>query len=118
MSEPLQQLSELGQSVWYDNIRRSLIESGELARMVSSDAVTGVTSNPTIFEKAIIGSPDYDSQISELAASGLGTEKLYQQLAFEDIKSAADVMRPVWERTGGLDGYVSIEVSPTSAKSI
>jgi transaldolase/glucose-6-phosphate isomerase len=117
MSNPLHELAALGQSVWYDNIRRSLIESGELARLVAEDAVTGVTSNPSIFEKAILGSSDYDEQLEALAGGELEPWELYEALALEDIARAADVLRPVWERTQGRDGYVSIEVSPDLADS-
>jgi transaldolase len=109
---PLVTLTTFGQSVWYDNIRRGLIVSGELQRMIEQDNVTGVTSNPSIFEKAIAGSDDYQEAIAELVAAGATTEEIYETLAFEDIASTADLLRPVYDHTQGADGYVSIEVSP------
>lgn len=113
---PLHTLAELGQSVWYDNIHRQLIDSGELARMVREDALTGVTSNPAIFEKAVTGSDDYDRVIASALQRGVtDPEDLFVGLAVADIGDAADVLRPVHTRTGGRDGYVSIEVSPLLA---
>ena len=114
---PLKQISEYGQSLWYDNIERSLIEEGELARMVKEDYIVGVTSNPTIFQKAIAGSAAYDAQIEAVLADNpnIGIEELYEALAIKDIQDATDVLRPVYERTNGVDGYVSLEVSPTLA---
>jgi transaldolase/glucose-6-phosphate isomerase len=110
---PLQQLHDVGQSVWLDNIRRSLITSGELDRMIREDALTGITSNPSIFEKAIGGSTDYDEALKKLVASGKkNAGELFEALAVEDIQMACDRLRPVYEQTHGLDGYVSIEVSP------
>ncbi len=118
MSEsPLKKMADLGQSLWYDNIERSLITEGELARMVAEDHVVGVTSNPTIFQKAIAGSQAYDAQIEEIVAEKptMPIKELYEALAIEDIQSAADVLQPVYERTNGANGYVSLEVSPTLA---
>ncbi len=109
---PLVELAAYGQSAWYDNIRRGLIVSGELQRMIERDNVTGVTSNPSIFEKAIAGSEDYREAIARLAAEGADAEAIYEALAFEDITAVADLLRPVYDRTQGDDGYVSIEVSP------
>jgi transaldolase / glucose-6-phosphate isomerase len=104
-----------GQSIWYDNIRRSLIDSGELARMVE-DGLRGVTSNPTIFEQAITGSDDYAETIAALRREGVTDPKeLYERLAIRDIQDAADILRPVYESTDGVDGYVSLEVSPDLA---
>jgi len=110
-------LSELlaqGQSPWLDYIRRNLLTTGELRRMVETDGITGVTSNPTIFEKAIAGSHDYDARLRELLAAepSLGAAELYERLAVEDAQGAADVLRPVYDRTHGTDGFVSLEVSP------
>jgi len=118
MTNPLRALRDLGQSVWLDDIRRDLLTGGGLARLVEEDALAGVTSNPSIFEKAIAGSDLYDAQIeAELAAdSGMDTAALYEALVVEDIRRAADVLRPVWEATGGVDGYVSLEVSPHLAR--
>jgi transaldolase/glucose-6-phosphate isomerase len=117
---PLLQLLEQRQSVWYDYLRRSLITSGELERLIAEDGLRGMTSNPAIFEKAITGSTDYDEQLSELRASARGarpqtSQSLFEQLALRDIASAADIFRSVYDDTGGGDGFVSIEVSPTLA---
>jgi transaldolase/glucose-6-phosphate isomerase len=111
---PLKELSGQGQSVWLDYIRRNLIRSGELKRMVDEDGIRGVTSNPTIFEKAIAGSTDYDDALGAMLAqdSTAEVEKLYEPLAIEDIQMAADVLRAVYDSTNGDDGYVSLEVSP------
>ena len=117
MSDPLKQISEQGQSLWYDNIERSLIADGELARLVNEDQIVGVTSNPTIFQKAIGGSTAYDAQIDEVVAEQptIPIKDLYEALAIEDIRNAAEVLQPVYERTNGNDGYVSLEVSPNLA---
>lgn len=109
---PLVELGTYGQSVWYDNIRRGLIASGELQRMIEGDNVSGVTSNPSIFENAIAGSDDYQQAIAALVAEGASTEEIYEALAFEDIAATADLLRPAYDRSQGDDGYVSIEVSP------
>jgi transaldolase len=116
-SNPLLRLNNMGQSVWYDNIRRGLMESGELARMVAAGEIRGVTSNPTIFEKAIAHSGEYDSAIRRLAGQGITAAQAYEQLAVEDIRAAADVFRPVYDTSGGLDGYISLEVSPALANN-
>jgi transaldolase / glucose-6-phosphate isomerase len=110
----LKELSATGQSIWLDYIRRELILSGELQRLVEEDGVRGVTSNPTIFEKAITGSTDYDQAIQTLLTldSNTPVEKIYEALAIEDIQMAADVLRPVYDSTDGGDGFVSLEVSP------
>ena len=112
---PLVELGKLGQSPWLDYIHRGLIESGELARLVSQDGIWGVTSNPTIFEKAISGSREYDAQIRALASSGKSVREAYDEIATEDIRRAADVLRPVYTATTGDDGYVSLEVDPDLA---
>ncbi|HEY7974929.1 MAG TPA: transaldolase family protein, partial [Ktedonobacterales bacterium] len=107
---------ELGQSVWYDNIRRGLITSGELQRLIDEDAVVGVTSNPTIFEKAIGGSSDYDDALRSLVSNGVrDPRKIFEALAIEDIQSAADILRPTYDRTQRYDGYISLEVAPDQA---
>ena len=112
----LEAVHELGQSIWYDNIRRGLITSGDLQKLIDDDAVVGVTSNPTIFEKAIDGSTDYDDAIKSLVSHGVTDAKqVFESLAVEDIQMAADVLRPIYERTKRLDGYISLEVSPTAA---
>jgi transaldolase len=108
----LEQLSALGQSVWIDFLSRELIESGGLARAIGEDSVVGVTSNPTIFGKALSQGPAYDAQI---ATSNGDATSVFHALAMRDVATACDVLRPVWEQTGGRDGYVSIEVDPTLA---
>jgi transaldolase / glucose-6-phosphate isomerase len=114
MTNPLRDLESVGQSVWLDYIRRSLLSSGALARLIADDGVSGVTANPTIFEKAIVGSADYDPAIDQVVASDRdrGREALYEGLAVADVQAAADLLRPVYEATGGADGYVSLEVAP------
>jgi transaldolase len=110
-----QQLHEAGQSLWLDNITRALLTSGQLERYIEQYAVTGLTSNPSIFDKAITGSDDYDEQERELAASGLDTEAQFFELALDDLRRAAALFKPVWDATGGRDGWVSMEVSPRLA---
>ncbi len=114
---PLKQLNDYGQSVWMDYIRRNLITSGELRRLINFDGVTGLTSNPTIFEKAIDGSTDYDQDLRALldGEPRRPTAEILEKLVVEDIRAAADVLRPVYDNTGWSDGYVSIEVSPRAA---
>jgi transaldolase len=112
MSSRLHQLSALGQSVWIDYLSRDLIESGALARAVDEDAVVGVTSNPSIFQKALAHGHTYDEQI---AASSGHAKSVFLDLAMRDVTTACDLLRPVWERTEARDGYVSIEVDPNLA---
>ena len=114
MTSPIQELRQQGQSLWLDNIRRQLITSGELARL-REEGVSGVTSNPTIFEKAVSGSTDYNEALVRAVAAGQDPEQILWELMLEDIRAAADVFRPVYEETQGADGYVSIEVSPQLA---
>jgi transaldolase / glucose-6-phosphate isomerase len=114
-NERLAALVAAGTSPWLDQIRRGLIESGELARMVEEESLRGVTSNPSIFEKAILGSEEYDEQLSELAEAGADTRSIYQAMAIKDIQDACDVLRPVYDATDGYDGYVSLEVDPDIA---
>src|SRR6266852_6158568 len=109
---PLFELEEAGTSVWLDNMRRSYITSGELQRMIDEDAVVGMTSNPTIFEKAIGGSSDYDESLRKLIAAGVSGDELFLSLMIEDIQMAADVLKPVYDRTQRKVGYISIEVPP------
>ena len=114
MASPLQQLAEHGQSVWLDYISRELLTSGELQRLIAEDNVTGMTSNPTIFQKAIADGSLYDDQIRELIASGIDDPNdVFTELAVTDIQHAADILRPVHERTSGVDGFVSLEVPPS-----
>jgi len=115
VNERLAALTAAGTSVWLDQIRRGMIESGELARMVEEDSLRGVTSNPAIFEKAILGSPDYDADIAAAAREGLSAREVYRRLAVRDVQLAADVLRAVYDETGGADGYVSLEVAPRLA---
>ena len=115
VNERLAALTEAGTSVWLDQIRRGMIESGELQRLIDEDGLRGVTSNPSIFEKAILGSSDYDDQISELAEQGLGAREIYDEIAVTDVQLGADVLRAVYDELGGYDGYVSLEVGPEAA---
>jgi transaldolase len=111
----LHELSEHGVSVWVDSLSREMLETGELERLIHEDAVVGVTSNPTIFEKALSTGEWYDEQLrAELDRTG-DTKEVFFALAVEDIKRACDILRPVWERTDGVDGFVSIEVDPDLA---
>jgi transaldolase/glucose-6-phosphate isomerase len=115
-ASPLADLQALGQSVWFDNMRRALLTSGELERMVREDGLSGLTSNPSIFEKAIVGSTDYDPALAELRGTpGLDVKSVYEGLAIADLRAAADVFRQAYEATDAGDGYVSMEVSPDLA---
>ncbi len=116
-TNPLRALGELGQSVWYDNIHRDMLDNGELARLVADDGLRGVTSNPTIFDKAISGGDTYDGAMAEALRHNpeLGAAELFNHLAVADIRDAADVIYPVYQRTDGVDGMVSMEVSPALA---
>jgi transaldolase len=111
-NNPLKQLGTLGQSIWLDYIRRDLITSGGLRRLIEEDGLQGMTSNPSIFEKAIADSHDYDEDIRAMAHEGKGAEAIYETLSQHDVKSAADDFRPLYDRTDGKDGYVSLEVNP------
>src|SRR5436190_20926151 len=115
MSNPLVELAKVGQSVWYDQMERRLITTGKLKQLIEQDDLRGMTSNPTIFEKAIAGSEDYDAQLRELAGQNKSRDEIYDELVLQDISSAADIFRPVHDRTGGQAGFISIEVSPTLA---
>lgn len=110
----LQDLTDLGQSVWLDYIRRSLITSGELQALIDR-GVRGLTSNPTIFQKAIAAGDDYDEQLRALVPQGKGVMELYEALAIEDIRNAADLFRPLYDATGAADGFVSLEANPLLA---
>ncbi|MFL6246664.1 MAG: bifunctional transaldolase/phosoglucose isomerase, partial [Thermoanaerobaculia bacterium] len=116
MTNPLAQLPKVGQSVWYDQTDRNLISTGKLQRMIDEDDLRGMTSNPTIFEKAIGGSEDYDAQLHAVAAQGKSRDEIYDELVLEDIGNAADIFLPVFEKTNGEDGFVSLEVSPLLAQ--
>ena len=114
-SNPLVRLGELGQSPWYDYITRDLVTTGELARLVAEDGLRGMTSNPTIFEKAVGGSRLYDEEIRGLTDAGRGAREVFAHLAVADVRAACDAFAPVHQATGGADGLVSLEVSPTLA---
>jgi transaldolase len=111
---PILQIKAYGQSIWLDNLSRDAIQSGELKEMIASRNVHGVTSNPAIFEKAIAGNKIYDADIA--ANAGKSVIEIYESLVFDDIRNACDILRPVYEETNGLDGYVSIEVPPNLAR--
>ena len=110
-SNPLHQLREAGQSPWCDNVSRAFITE-KLAGWIKAGEITGVTSNPTIFEKAIGGSGDYDAEFEALSRAGKSSDEIFDVLAVEDIQTVADLLRPIYDRTGGQDGYVSLEVAP------
>src|SRR6266849_4447120 len=110
-----QQLHDLGQSLWLDNITRDLLTSGTLRRYIDELSVTGLTSNKKIFDHAIKNSSAYDAAIRKKLKEGKSGEHLFFELALEDITQAAELFRPVWERTNGVDGWVSLEVSPLLA---
>jgi transaldolase len=114
-TNPLIELTRLGQSVWNDNIERKLITSGELKRLVDEDGLSGVTSNPAIFEKAIVSSDLYADQLRDTAETGKDAQEIYEALAIQDIQMAADVLASVYDKTGGTDGFVSLECSPLLA---
>jgi transaldolase len=111
----LLEIRDYGQSIWMDNLSRDLIESGELKRLIESRGLRGLTSNPAIFEKAIVGNKTYDADIEASIRAGKSLLDIYESLIFEDIRNACDIFLPVYEESGGLDGYVSIEVPPTIA---
>jgi transaldolase len=114
-NSPLIQLRELGQSPWCDQISRELLESGQLARLVRELGITGLTSNPTIFHKAMSSGDSYDAQIRDAASRGLDAKAIYEELAVRDIQAVADLLRPVYEQSNQQDGFVSLEVSPDLA---
>ena len=110
------EVKQYGQSIWMDNLARDLIRSGELKQLIESRGICGITSNPAIFEKAIAGNVIYDDAIEAGIRAGKSVEEIYESLIFEDIRNACDIFLPVYESSNGLDGYVSIEVSPTIAR--
>lgn len=113
---PLLKIQKFGQSIWLDYLRRNIIESGGLERLIEEDGLRGVTSNPSIFEKAIAGSHDYDDDIRTFSLEGKEPFQIYEDLTVKDIRNAADIFRPVFDRTKGADGFVSLEVSPFLAR--
>lgn len=112
---PLLELESFGQSIWLDYLRRNSLENGEFKQWIDQDGASGLTSNPSIFEKAIAGSHDYDEAIRALSMEGKSAEAIYQALTIEDIQYAADLFRPTYDRLQGADGFVSLEVSPKLA---
>jgi transaldolase len=115
VNERLAALTAAGTSVWLDQLSRGVIDSGELARMVEQESLRGVTSNPAIFEKSILGSADYDADLKRLADEGKSAREIYRAMALHDVRAACDVLRPVYDATDGVDGYVSWEVAPRLA---
>lgn len=115
MSNPLQQLKNYGQSVWYDNIDRSQLVSGQFQGLLDNDGVVGVTANPTIFQKSISHGNAYDEQMSQLIGEGKNANEIYEAMIIQDIRTVADMLRPIYDRTNMADGYVSLEVSPDLA---
>jgi transaldolase len=115
MDNPLLQLKTVGQSVWYDNIDRSQLISGQFKRLLDEDGVVGVTANPTIFQKSISSGNAYDEQITQLIQEGKSTNEIYEALVISDICTVADILRPIYDRTNRQDGFVSLEVSPELA---
>ena len=115
MNPNIRKLHDLGQRIWLDNITRELLTSGTLARYIAELSVTGLTSNPTIFEHAISSGASYDDAIQKLATKGLSAEGLFFELALQDLTQAADLLRPIHDISGGVDGWVSLEVSPLLA---
>ncbi len=115
MANPLLQLKALGQSVWYDNIDRSQLVSGQFKRLLDEDGICGVTANPTIFEKSISSGHAYDEQINQLIREGKSTNEIYEALIIQDIRTVADILRPIYDSANRQDGLVSLEVSPDLA---
>lgn len=115
MSNPLRQLADVGQSFWLDNLSREIIETGELQKLIEDDGLRGITSNPTIFEKAFSSGDSYDPDIARLAGDGLSVDQVFEELAIADIREAADMLRPIYDETGGADGFVSLELPPSLA---
>ena len=111
-NNPLRQLGTLGQSVWLDYIRRDLVTSGELRRLIDKDGLRGMTSNPSIFEEAIVGSHDYDDDVRARMGRRENAKTIYEALSQADVQSAADAFRTLYEKLDGSDGYVSLEVNP------
>ncbi len=117
-NNPIFQIEQnYGQSIWMDNLSRTLIESGELKQMIEERGIVGITSNPAIFEKAIVGNATYDADIEAGIRAGKSVLEIYESLVFDDIRNACDILRPVYDSSNGLDGYVSIEVPPNIANN-
>src|SRR5215468_5200620 len=109
---PLLQLLDCGQSYWLDNLTRDMLTSGELRQRVTKQGLRGITSNPATFHKAIMGSQEYDAQLRQLVDEGKDVAEIYEQLTVTDVQHACDILRPVYEASDGVDGFVSLEVSP------
>ena len=116
MTNSLRELNKAGQSIWLDFITRQFIAQGKLAKLITEDGVSGVTSNPTIFQKAITGGKEYDDAIARLIRAGKSSAQIFDALSIDDIQSACDLFRPVYDSTRGADGFVSLEVSPLLAR--
>src|SRR5437764_11696163 len=112
MTNRLTEIMQLGQSIWYDNIRRAMLQSGDLAKKIDENDLRGLTPTPTIFEKAITGSTDYDDQLRSMVQAGKSVSEIYDDRVTADIGNAADILRPVYDRTDGIDGYIRLEVNP------
>ena len=115
MSNLLREIEALGQSIWIDNLNRQLLDDGTLRRLFQEDGITGVTSNPTIFEKGMGHSDRYDDAFREVASETDDTQEIFEQLAYRDVRDACDLLRPIWDATGGKDGYVSFELPASLA---
>ena len=115
MLTPIEHLTQIGQSLWYDNIARGLITNGDLERMIVEGEIRGLTSNPSIFNQAIAKSDDYNAALRTMAWAGYSSQQIFEQLALEDIRAASDLLRPLYDQTDGGDGYVSLEVNPQLA---
>ena len=115
MSNPLQQLKNFGQSVWYDNIDRAQLVSGQFQDLLDNDGVVGVTANPTIFQKSVSHGSAYDEQMTQLIGEGKSVNEIYEAMIIQDVRTVADMLRPIYDRTNMADGYVSLEVSPELA---
>lgn len=114
-TNPLIEVKRFGQSIWLDNLSRTLLREGGLKRFIEEDGISGVTSNPAIFQKAFADSPYYQNEVAELRKTNMPLEQRFETLAVPDVQAACDLLRPIWEQTHGADGYVSLEVSPTLA---
>lgn len=114
-ASPLARLHDFGQSFWWDSLSRKALDDGTIVRLRDEDGMRGITSNPSIFQAAIAGSNDYDAAVRELAAAGDAVEDIFWKLAVRDIQDACEQLRPVYESSGGEDGYVSLEVDPRLA---
>ena len=117
-SNPLLEIQKFGQSIWQDDIRRKEILNGKMQKRIDEDGIRGVTSNPKIFDKAIAGSRDYDADIRSMALSGKDIPQIYQHLTVRDVQMAADLFRPMYDRSEGKHGFVSLEVNPHLAHEV